>query len=329
MAREDEKTTSTLPGIFSTIAAGFDIVTGHLWLVLLPTVLDVFYWIGPQLHATSLWLGFADLFREAGTMLEMADQIAGLAGQTNLFTFISVPFLGIPGLMAGLVMPEQTPVQSLSWEVQHLVAWLLLLVAVSLAGLLISAMFHAFVARAVCHNEPERCAMKAYSEAAPWRSILGRLPVYCLRMLGLAFLLLLFVLAVYMPLAFVSAFITLFSPGLGSLIMLGGLVIVLWILFYLSFALHGILLRETPVLPALLDSMRLVQRNWLSALSLFVLIIGLRNILAWFWLQVDTGSWLTLISIIGYAFINTSLIAATFIFYRDRMEFLRRGYLHE
>lgn len=329
MAREDDKTTPTIPGIFSTIAAGFDIVTGHLWLVLLPIALDVFYWIGPQLHATSLWLAFADLFREAGTMLEMADQIAGLAGRTNLFTFVSVPFLGIPGLMAGLIMPEQTPVSPPGWEVQHITVWLLLFFAVSLVGLLVSAIFHAFVARAVCHDDPEHCAMKDYSEAAPWLSMLGRLPVYCLRMLGLALLLLLLALAVYVPLALVSAFITLFSPSLGSLVMLGGLVIIIWIVFYMSFALHGILLKERPVLPALLDSVRLVQRNWLSALSLLVLIVGLRNIMAWIWLQVDTGSWFTLVSIIGYAFINTSLIAATFIFYRDRIELIRRGYLHE
>lgn len=329
MARQDEKTSPTLPGIFPTIAAGFDVVTSHLWLVTIPIILDVFYWIGPQLRATTLWLGLADLFRDAGAMFDMADQIAELAGHTNLFTFLSIPFLGVPGLMAGIIMPEKTPVQTLIWEIGHPARWLLLFASVSFAGLLVSAAFHALIARAVCSRDPSGCQMVTRNENAPWLSVARRMPVYCLRVLGLAFLLIVLALVIYIPLALVAAVITLFSAALGSMVMLGALALLIWLIFYLSFGLHGILLRERPVLAALLDSIRVVQHNWLAALSLFLLIIGVRNMLAWIWLQVDTGSWLTLVSIAGYAFVNTSLVAATFIFYRDRIELQEEGFVHE
>lgn len=329
MAREDEKTTPTTRGILSTIAAGFDMVTNHLWLVALPVILDVTYWIGPQVRASALWLALADLFREAQTMLGMADQIAQLAGHTNLSTFLSVPFLGVPGLMAGLIMPEKTPIEPVIWEVANPLAWLFLFVAFSIAGVVVSAVFHAFIARAVCQTDSMGCWPVSGMDDAPWRSLLRRLPLYCLRVLVMALVLFLLALMIYMPVALVAAFVTLFSVTLGSMIMLGALVILLWMFFYLSFGLHGILLRDRSVSRALLDSLRFVQRNWFAAFSLFLLIVGLRNLLSWLWLQVDTGSWLTLISIAGFAFVNTSLIAATFIFYRERIDFQRQGFVHE
>ena len=318
MARQDEKTT-TLPGILPTVATGFDVVASHLWLVIIPIILDVFYWIGPQLRSTTLLMAMADLFGEVETMAQMADQLSELVGHTNLFTVLSVPYLGVPGLMAGIVMPERTPLQPLVWEAGSIVNWLLFFGLISFGGLLVSALFHALVARSVCNRDREHCTMVSVPGRSPWYSFLRRFPVYCLRFLGLSAALLLLALALYIPLVLVASILTIFNANLGSVIMLGGLVILIWLIFYLSFGLHGIFLRERPVLGALLDSIRLVQRHWLPALSLFLLIIAVRNLLAWIWLSVDTGSWLTLASIAGYAFINTSLVAATFIFYRDRL----------
>ena len=329
MTREDEKITPALPGLLSTVASGFDIVTGHLWMVTIPIFLDVFYWIGPQLRATTLWQALADLFLEAGTMVDMADQISQLAGHTNLFTFLSVPFLGVPGLMAGLIMPEQTPVDSLVWEVGNVVSWLVLFVVISFAGLLVSTVFHAFIAHAVYRQDPGRRRTIAHNAQVPKPAIFRRLPVYCLRVLFLALMLLILCLFIYVPLALAAAVITLISPALGSMVMFGALVLLIWLIFYLSFGMHGILLKERPVLRALFDSLRFVQRNWLPALALFLLIVGVRNVLAWAWLQVDTGSWLTLVSIAGYAFINTALVAATYVFYRDRIERQEQGFAHE
>ena len=50
---EQEKST-TLPGIFATISAGFDLTARHLWLLLLPVILDIFYWLGPRLRFQNL-----------------------------------------------------------------------------------------------------------------------------------------------------------------------------------------------------------------------------------------------------------------------------------
>lgn len=324
MARQEEST-SALPGLLPTLAAGFDVVTRHLWLVLIPIALDVFYWIGPQLRSTELWLSLVDLFRQSGTMVDMADSLAQAAEYTNLFTFFSVPFIGVPGLMAGLVMPEQTPLQPMFWEINGVANWLLVAVAIMLAGLLGAAVFHALIARSVCNQDDEQCRMTQSQGQSVWMSMVRRLPVYCLRMIGMAILILLLLLALYVPLVLVAAFLTVLNAAIGSVVMLGGLAILVWLIFYLSFGLHGILLRERPVIWALIDSIRFVQRNLLPALTLFLLIFAARNLLAWLWLLADTGSWLTLINIAGYDFMITGLIAATYVFYRDRMALLEQG----
>jgi hypothetical protein len=226
-------------------------------------------------------------------------------------------------------MPEQTPLQPPVWEVGDFGSLILLFAVISFGGLLVSAIFHAFLARAVCQQRPQPCQMVTAPGQSPWISVVRRLPVYCLRVLGLALLLLFILMALYLPLVLVASILTLLSAAVGSLVMMGGLVLLIWVIFYLSFGLHGILLRERSVFRALLDSTRFVQRNWLSALALFVMVIVVRNLLSWIWLSVDTGSWLTLFSIGGFAFVNTGLLAATFVFYRDRIELQEQGIANE
>ena len=46
--------TTALPGVFSTLSAGFELTTRYLWLMLLPAALDFFLWIGPRLSFRTL-----------------------------------------------------------------------------------------------------------------------------------------------------------------------------------------------------------------------------------------------------------------------------------
>lgn len=328
MAKEDEGTT-TLPGIFTTVVAGLDIVTAHLWLVLIPIVMDVFYWIGPQLRARRLVLELAALLEEVGAMSEMGKWLTEIAGHTNLFTVISVPYLGVPGLMAGLIMPESTPIQPRAIEIGGGGEWLQWFFGLSLLGLVVATVYHALIARAVCVQDMERCPLLRDPSAgatadSAWRRFLRQLPAYALRVIGLALTIILILTVVYLPLLLFASILALLSPAVSSLVMLMGMMFILWLLFYLSFSLHGILLADRSILRAVLGSIRLVRLHWLQALVLFLLVVVVRNLLSWVWLTVDTGSWLTAASIAGYAFVNSSLIAATYIFFRDRTESIDR-----
>jgi hypothetical protein len=313
MARHEEQTT-TWPGILPTLAAGFDLVTAHLWLVVIPILLDIFYWIGPRLGSRSLILEMVQLFQTTGELTEISEQLVEVAGQTNLFTMVSVPYLGVPGLMASFITPQQAPLSPTVREIDDPLTWLGLFAILVVIGLLIATLFQGLIAWTVRNRSTgvERVS-----------TFVRRLPVHVLRVFGLVFVLLAIMLAIYIPVLLMATFVALLSPAVASLVMFAGLAVMVWLLFYLSFSMHGILLNKEPVLRALFDSMRLVQKHWLPALLLFMLILGVRNVLAWLWLWVDNGSWLTLVSIAGYAFINTSLLAGTYVFYRDRYDSIK------
>ena len=111
-----------------------------------------------------------------------------------------------------------------------------------------------------------------------------------------------------------------------ALLLLGGELLasmVLWtgfalVAIYLAFSLHGIFLNERPTGRALVESVRLVRRHLSSTIALFLWVFLLRALLRMLWMLADNGSWFTFISILGHSFISTALVAATFIFYRDR-----------
>ena len=42
------------PGLVATLAKGFDTIANHIWVIILPVVLDVFLWLGPKLRIQEL-----------------------------------------------------------------------------------------------------------------------------------------------------------------------------------------------------------------------------------------------------------------------------------
>jgi hypothetical protein len=73
---------------------------------------------------------------------------------------------------------------------------------------------------------------------------------------------------------------------------------------------------------ALGDSARLVQINLPPAAGLFILIVLINLGLALVWNIPSDGSWLLLLGLAGHALISTALVAATFVFYQDRLRWL-------
>ena len=309
MMKESQDKATSQRGVLATLAAGFEVTTAHWWLALLPAILDAFYWLGPRLSSRPLLLRLAGFLRQEEMMAEIASELADVAAQTNLFTSLSVPLIGVPGLLSGFVAPEETPLAPAVFEIGNTFSWFLLLVGLSAAGLMLATVYYGLVAESVRAGTGRPMAVGRF---------LRWLPAYVLRVFLLAAALLFAALAIYVPLSLGATAVALLSPAIASLVLMFGMVAILWLFFYLIFSLHGVLLNDRPVFWALLESLRLVQRNGLQVLLLLVLVIGIRQGLGWLWLWAGTGNWLTLASIVGHAFVTTGLITATFIFYGER-----------
>ena len=149
----EEESTIPLPGIIATISAGFDLITKHLWLLLIPMILDVFYWLGPRLRFQTLIEQLIDKLPAEAEVLDLAAQLTTVAPQTNLFTTLSVQLLGVPALMVGLA-PETTPINSQIIEVESWSSWFGLFMVFSAVGLLVTAVFYTLIAFAVSRQTP-------------------------------------------------------------------------------------------------------------------------------------------------------------------------------
>lgn len=301
---------SKLPGVFATVAAGFDLTAKHLWLLLLPVILDVLYWLGPRLRFQELIEAILALLPEEADVLGIGSQLAEVAPRTNLFTSLTVQLIGVPALMVGQV-PEETPIATQVIEINNWWSWIILFIIFSIIGLLLTALFYTLITYALSKQIPGGQLL----DFGQWAKRVGK---SWMRLIGLVLFFLLIMLIIYIPLVMISTILFMISGTLGSIIILAGPFILIWIAIFMFLAPSGIVLNERPVLKAMFESVRLVQTNLPSALLLLLTLLVAGTLLDWLLYAVENGTWLTFINILGHAFVSTSLIAAILIYYRDR-----------
>lgn len=308
MMMQKKEDTSPLPGVWQTIAAGFDLTSKHLWLLVLPVILDCFLWLGPRLSGQPIIEGLVAVLPVDPALADFNAQLLALAPRTNLFTSLSVPLVGVPALMVGAT-PEKTPLSPPIVDLYNAWLWIGLFLVLTLAGVLLTAVYFTLIARTV---------RRQTGAVATGAALLGQVGRLWLQFLALGVLLVVMGFVLYLPLLPVAALLSLVSAVLAALVLLMGPVLLLWIVIYLFFAPHGLALHGRSLYQAALESVQLVRGQFLSTLGLLLAVFIIRNLLAMLLLLADDGSWLTLASILGHAFVTTSLVAATFIFYRDR-----------
>jgi hypothetical protein len=307
---QEQEQITTLPGVFATIAAGFDLTAKQLWLLLIPVALDVFYWLGPRLRFQNLIEQMIALLPPEADVLNVGPQLLQVAPRTNLFTTLTVQLIGVPALIVGQV-PEKTPISTQVWEIGSWLSWLGLFLAFSVIGLLFTTIFYTLIVYAMSKQSPAGEILSA----GQWAKRIG---TSWLRLMGLVLFFLLVVIIIYIPLVTVSTILFLINGTLGSIVLLTGPFILAWITIFMFLAPFGIVLNGRPILRSVFESIRLVQKNLPSVLLLLLTVLLTGTLLDWLLFAVENGTWLTLANIFGHAFVSTALIAAVFIYYRDR-----------
>lgn len=293
------------PGIIATLTAGFEFTAAHIWLVVLPCLLDIFYWLGPRMSIERLADRSLTFMLQEPATEEAAAQLLELASQVNLFTTLSVPLIGVPALMGGAI-PEKTPLPAQVHQVDGMLFWLLIFVGLTLLGLLLSAIYLNLISLFMKPVEARSEGPLAFT-AGVFKS------TFRLIGLGLIFLVLLFF--VWLPLLPIAFLVGLLAGGLFVLVMFAGFALVAT---YLSLSVPGIVLNGRPLLRSVWESVKLVHRNIIQTVNLLVVVVLISGGTNLLWHMADDGSWLTLVSIVGHAFISTALVVAIFVFYNER-----------
>lgn len=321
MTQVDTKAFPSPPSLVNSLLAGFDTISNHIGLIFFCVVLDMFLWLGPQIRLEKLlqtFLGWTTFNPDLQTQ-EVADLMDAnreallmLGERVNLLTILRTFPIGVPSLMFGR-SPGLNPMgESLTWQVPSFSAALALWIGLLLIGLLGGTFYFKVVAQAALNGKVE------------WFHTIKDWPWHFLQVVQLSLLWLAIILAISIPLACVLPFILAGGGSLGTFILVGYGVLLVWLLMPLVFAPHGIFANRSSMWPSVVQGARLTRLTLPASGLFFLAAIILSQGMDLLWSKADEMSWLTTIGIIGHAFVTTSLIAASFVYYRDANNWMQR-----
>jgi hypothetical protein len=184
--------------------------------------------------------------------------------------------------------------------------FVLLTIALPLVGLLLTAVYYSQIALAL--REPK----------ATLGDFFKRSSINWAKLTAFNLLFRFFAICIGLPFVLVTALIQVMSVELGGLIAALGMTTGMWFMVYISFTMQSIALQDRGVFGAVWDSMRLVHISLFPVIGLVLLSLVLNWGMNYLFALPEANSWWLALGILGHAFVSTSLVAATFVFYKDR-----------
>ena len=303
------------PGVIHSIRAGFDAISAHLAAILLPLILDLFFWIGPRLSIESLFLAIQSemisIWRAGGVsaadIQTIMDGYQNSIPQFNLFWLLRTLPVGISSLMFARGQLQSPLGSPLTWQVTggSLIPWMALLITVGWVG---GGLYFRWVARSSIPEVQDQIphSLRAVTQTVILSILWGALT-----------------LAIGLPLIALIAILFQLNSLIAQIVILAASFLSMWLIVPVFFWPHGIFIKNQNFLSAILSSVQMA-RFTLPTSSMFVLTVFLLGVgLNYVWSIPSPDSWMTLVGILGHAFITTSLLAASFIYYRNMSAWLQ------
>jgi hypothetical protein len=308
-------------GVIDSVSEGLAVVRRRPAIMLMPVLVDLCLWFSPQLSVEPLAVRLAATIAQGASGVQPAESLdmarealLSLGKSSNLLGLLASSLVGMPSLLGGGI-PEGMWRPGLSIEVASLPIALILTVGLGLIGLVLAALYLTTVASAV---QGQRLSIAALLQRA-WATS-RRLIVAALTLIGLS-------IGVAIPASLFVSLLAIISPTVASmslsLLSIAAIWIGLWMLFYLFFVVDAMVLQEVGLQRAVLNSVIVVRSSFWSALGFIILV----NVLAaglsvvWQWVAVS-GPLGSALAVGGNTFIGSGLVAASFVFYRERYEAL-------
>jgi hypothetical protein len=296
--------------------------------LLFPVFLDVFLWLGPRLSISPLTqslIEFVQTLRSpddstAQSIQAMVEVLKLIGERTNVFSFLSTSPLGVPSMMDVEILANNPVGQPLVLGIDNGLVFITIAIALMFAGLLFGTTY--FVSIGAQFDERKLTFVELLKRVMVIWARVTTLAILAVIVIAVLVFVFVFFVTVVQVLALVMSSVAPVVSGAGLIVaaisqaLLS--ILVLWMVLFLIFTIHGMVLKNRGVLSSIWDSIRLVQWNLLSVVGLLILIYVINLGMRYLWSLPSPDSWLTLAGIAGHAFISTGLIAATFVFYKDR-----------
>lgn len=317
-------------GLIDTIQAGLNTTNRHLWLLLLPLVIDLVLWLGPQVTIggsllaltgqrdsilpTTVGLDWfarapdAALAPQAGATPELADGLPASVRElqrANLLWLLAMPPMGIPSFRvwepgAGVAIPLDSPVAVTAVSM-----------AAILCGFALAVVYYGLLAQVVRAGRVSAATLAS------------DFPVLLIRTVALVMLVLAAVFALGVPVGVIAA--VQLAPS--ATLLLTGLIAVagFWLFVHFFFAPDALFVSEVGPLNALTRSARIVRTFFWQSLVfvgiVLVITLGFSRILNEVADSLRTPG--MVLAIVGHIYISTAVTVATMTYYRERFDRLQ------
>jgi hypothetical protein len=323
MEQNPDQAITSPPRLIPSLSAGFNAVANNVSLLILPVVVDLLLWFGPHVRIKSLFAPFFLSFNEQALLMEaqLSPDLVSMMVQSqeawdvilerfNLLSVLRTLPVGVPSLLAfrGVI---QNPIgRAAFYESSTILGSIGSWIAIVVAGILLGTIYFGSVARS------SGILDRPFSA----RLLAGQFVQTMLLTLTLALVLAIIIV----PMSLVLAVSALINPNLGQVTLFAMTFLALWLLLPLFFSPHGIFMDHSRARDAVFQSLRLARLFMPNTGLMILLIILIGQGLNIIWLLPKWDSWMVLLGIAGHAFISSGLLAATFVYYRDGMDWMEK-----
>ena len=296
------------PAAIATLVKGFNAIASNIAVILFPSALDLFLWLGPRLKADALLAPFLqplppDLQAQipADQMQIFTQFMTEFRNGLNLFSVLRTFPLGVFSLMSANLSPNSPFGARLAIDTPNWVAAFGIIMTLTLLG---------WVAGSLYFQTVSRVAVRL--ESGP--GILLRATFQSL--LLSAGLMVLFMMA-NIPVLLVLGLVAMLDTLVRTIVMLLLLLPAAWIMLVVYYSFYGIFVNSQNVFTSIRDSIRMMRYGLPPLVWFTMLIILISQGMDLLWRAAPADSWMTGVGIFGHAFISTSLLAASFIYYHE------------
>ncbi|GAB4493667.1 MAG: hypothetical protein OHK0010_26500 [Anaerolineales bacterium] len=290
------------PSAVNALVHGFNTVANNLGVTMLPVLFDFFLWLGPQLKAKALVTPFVEMAGQMPDSAQSQSLMAALnefANGFNLFAILRTYPFGIYSLMTTNLSLQTPLAERFQIDPERIAVSAFLVLALTIAGWLGGGMYYRMVAGAV------------FKENTPsiFRSLLHTLLLSGFWMV--------FFLFFNIPALILLGVLGMLNATLRAILLILLSIPFSWFLIGVFYSAHGIYANRQNAFHSAWSSFRMVRYSlpnigWFSIMAV-VLSEGM-NLL---WRIPPASSWMTAVGILAHAFVATSLLAASFFYYRD------------
>ena len=300
-----------LPGVIDTIGLGYEAVLARPVLILPPILLDLYFWLGVHVTSRPLAMQAGQWLREwfDGDKLASTVEDGGTHNITELAA-LWMPTLRIPTFVSTL--SSDAPYRLESWRPALNLPWwgvALAAVVLVLTGLLIGAEYLLSIAAATSKIEDQ--TRRPYGAGVFNGAV--RLAGWYATIIGLGALVLWPVIA-----GFVGSELSGAGASFWLVLLLAFPVSWAFVLFF--FSAQAMFVENIGPLAALRSSVRVVRSDSWNSLGIIVVYFLLTTGFLQVWGLFVTQPLGLVVAIVGHAIIGTGIIAATMVFYRDRVQ---------